>query len=79
MSVVVWWAIPLLATIIAVIWLSWRARPRPGDPHDTVEQRRRFDEAMQKAPRGRRRGSRATSTDESSTERSSTTPEEPIA
>jgi len=55
---VVWWSIPLLATAIAIAWLSWRARPRPGDPHDTVEERRRFNEAMQKSPRRRRRAGR---------------------
>jgi hypothetical protein len=54
-SVVVWWAIPLVATVLAVVWLSWRGRPRPGDPHETVEQRRRFNEAMQVAPLRRRR------------------------
>jgi hypothetical protein len=50
----VWWAIPLLATLFAVGWLSWRARERQIDPHDSVAERRRFIAAMETPPVGRR-------------------------
>jgi hypothetical protein len=50
----VWWAIPLVATLVAVAWLSWRARERQVDPHDSVAARRRFIAAMETPPVGRR-------------------------
>jgi hypothetical protein len=50
----VWWAIPVVATLIAVVWLSWRARERQIDPHDSVAERRRFIAAMETPPVGRR-------------------------
>lgn len=50
----VWWAIPVVATALAVVWLSWRARERQVDPHDSVAERRRFIAAMESPPVGRR-------------------------
>jgi hypothetical protein len=56
----VWWAIPLIATLVAVGWLSWRSRERAIDPHDSVAARRRFEEALAEPPatRNRRRTGR---------------------
>lgn len=50
----VWWAIPLIATLAAVAFVSWRARERAIDPHDSVAERRRFITAMEQPPAGRR-------------------------
>lgn len=42
-----WWLIPIIATLSAVAWVTWRARPRrPVDPHDSLAAHRRFTEAM---------------------------------
>ena len=51
----VWWLIPLVATLAAIAVLSWRARDRPVDPHDSVAERLRFEQAMRKPPVGRGR------------------------
>jgi hypothetical protein len=42
-----WWLIPIVATFLAVVWVTWRARPRrPVDPHDSLAAHRRFTEAL---------------------------------
>ena len=42
-----WWLIPIVATLLAVVWVSWRARPRrPVDPHESLAAHRRFTEAL---------------------------------
>lgn len=42
-----WWLIPIVATLCAIAWVTWRARPkRPADPHDSLAAHRRFTEAM---------------------------------
>jgi hypothetical protein len=42
-----WWLIPIVATLSAIAWVTWRARPRrPADPHDSLAAHRRFTEAM---------------------------------
>ncbi len=42
-----WWLIPIVATLLAVMWVSWRARPRrPVDPHHSLAAHRRFTEAL---------------------------------
>ena len=47
MSPLVWTLAPLVATFLAILWVSWRARPRrPADAIDTIEQHRRFREAL---------------------------------
>jgi hypothetical protein len=48
----VWWAIPLVATIVAVVVVSWRSRDRDVDPHSSVAQRRAFERAMRKGVPG---------------------------
>lgn len=47
MQAMVWWLIPITATLLAVAWVAWRARPkRPADPHETLAAHRRFTEAL---------------------------------
>ncbi len=47
MSPLVWTMTPVVVTLIAIAWVSWRSRPRgPGDPFETVEQHRRFRAAL---------------------------------
>ena len=42
-----WWLIPITATLLAVAWVSWNGRPRrPADPHDTLKAHQRFTEAL---------------------------------
>jgi hypothetical protein len=56
MSAIAWWLIPLLATLAAIVWVSWRSRPRPPeDTHEAIEAREKFRRAMEE-PRTRRRG-----------------------
>ncbi len=46
-----WWLIPIIATLFAVAWVTWRARPRrPADPHESLAAHRRFTEAMSLPP-----------------------------
>jgi hypothetical protein len=45
-----WWLIPITATLLAVAWVTWTARPkRPADPHSTLAAHRRFTEALSPA------------------------------
>ena len=47
MAAIAWWAIPIGATLIAVLWTSWLSRPRgPEDVHDTVKSYERFKAAL---------------------------------
>lgn len=49
MQALAWWLIPIVATVLAVVWLSFRARPRPPvDAHDSMEERERFRAAMER-------------------------------
>ena len=42
-----WWSVPLVAFVLAIIWVSVANRPRPpADPHDSVAEHERFREAM---------------------------------
>jgi hypothetical protein len=44
---IAWWAIPIGATLLAVAWVSFVSRPKPpADPHDSVEDYRRFRSAL---------------------------------
>ena len=41
------WLVPITATLLAIAWVTWSARPRrPADPHDTLAAHRRFTEAL---------------------------------
>lgn len=47
MEAMAWWLIPIVATLLAVVWVTWRARPRrPVDPHHSLAAHRRFTEAL---------------------------------
>jgi hypothetical protein len=62
-STLLWWLIPLGATLIALVWAASRSRPkRIADTHETVGDMARFRAAMrrplpeeQPAPERRRR------------------------
>jgi hypothetical protein len=42
-----WWSVPLVAFVLAIVWVSVANRPRPpADPHDSVAEHQRFTEAM---------------------------------
>jgi len=50
----VWWLVPLVATAAAVGWVVWVSRPRPpADIHDSLAERARFREAMDRRTRRR--------------------------
>jgi hypothetical protein len=47
MQAMAWWSVPLVAFVLAIIWVSVANRPRPpADPHDSVAEHQRFREAM---------------------------------
>jgi hypothetical protein len=49
MQVLAWLLIPLVATVLGVVWLVWRSRePKPADPEQGMEHLARFREAMEK-------------------------------
>ena len=42
-----WWAIPLVATVLAIAWVSWSSRQRPrAEAYDTVTDYQRFRSAL---------------------------------
>lgn len=50
-----WWLIPITATLLAVAWVSWNGRARrPADPHETLAAHRRFTEALAPEPEATR-------------------------
>lgn len=50
MSNLAWLGIPVVAMILATIWVNWSARPRgPQDPRETVAAYERFRAAMSAA------------------------------
>ena len=49
MSVLLWWLIPVVATLIALAWVALRNRPsRPADAAQGMADMERFREAMAK-------------------------------
>lgn len=59
MSALAWLAIPLVAMLLAVIWVLWASRARPpADPHDTVEDYQRFKAVFDPERHGSRPGKR---------------------
>lgn len=47
MEAMLWWLIPITATLLAVAWVAWAGRTRrPADPHQTLAAHRRFTEAL---------------------------------
>jgi heme exporter protein D len=46
-SSLVWLAIPLVALVLAVLWVVWTSRTRPrADTHETLEEHARFKAAF---------------------------------
>ena len=42
-----WWSVPLVAFVVAVVWVTVANRPRPpADPHDSMAEHERFRQAM---------------------------------
>ena len=62
MKALAWLAIPLVALLLAVLWVMWASRERPrADTHDTVEEHERFKRAFDSGrvqPRSRDTSSR---------------------
>ena len=49
MEILVWLLIPIAATVLGLLWLSWRGRTRkPADAERGMEGMARFREAMEK-------------------------------
>lgn len=61
MSALMWWLIPLGATLAALGWAAWRSRPRRTiDTHASLDDMARFREAMSRPlPDGRPTASRS--------------------
>jgi hypothetical protein len=46
---IVWWTVPLVAFVVAIVWVSVANRPKPPvDPHDSVAEHERFRDAMER-------------------------------
>jgi hypothetical protein len=57
MSAIAWWIIPALATLLAIVYVSWRSRPRPPeDTHDAIQAREAFKRVIEDDLRGRDAG-----------------------
>jgi len=55
MSAIVWWIVPAVATLAAIAWTRWAARPRrPEGVTESVENYRKLQAAMAKTPVTRR-------------------------
>jgi hypothetical protein len=49
MSALVWLTIPVVAVLLAVLWVAWSSRSRPrADTHETLEEHRRFRAAFER-------------------------------
>jgi len=46
MTVVLWWAIPVGATLLAVLWVLWSTRVRERDIHHSLRSHERFRAAL---------------------------------
>jgi hypothetical protein len=47
MSALAWLAIPLVAVVLAILWVMWATRTRPPvDVHDSLEEHERFKAAF---------------------------------
>jgi len=47
MDVLVWWLLPVVTTVLAVVWATWvRRSPRPAGDDETVEAYARFRAAL---------------------------------
>lgn len=53
MSALLWWLIPLGATLLALMWAAWRSRPqRAVDMHTSIGNQARFNAAMRRSVPG---------------------------
>ena len=53
MGPLVWLLIPLVATLLAVVWVTWVNRPRrPADAHETLAAHQRFTAALERTEAG---------------------------
>ena len=44
-----WWSVPVVAFVVAVVWVSLASRPRPpAHTEDSVAEHERFREAMRR-------------------------------
>lgn len=49
MSALMWWLIPVGATLLALLWAAWRSRPaRQVDMHTSMHEQARFKAAMRR-------------------------------
>jgi|tagenome__1003787_1003787.scaffolds.fasta_scaffold20908212_3 hypothetical protein len=49
MSALAWLAIPVVALVLAIAWVTWAGRERPrADTHDTVLAHERFKAALER-------------------------------
>lgn len=49
MSALMWWLIPIGATLLALMWAAWRSRPaRQVDMHTSMHEQARFKAAMRR-------------------------------
>ena len=49
MSALAWWLIPIIATVLAVLFVMLRSRPaKPTTAEDSMERLRRMQEAMER-------------------------------
>jgi len=47
MGVLAWLIVPAVATVVAIVWVNWSARPRgPVETHESLAERERFVNAM---------------------------------
>jgi hypothetical protein len=47
MGVLAWLVVPAVATVLAIVWVNWSARPRgPVETHESLAERERFVAAM---------------------------------
>ena len=64
MQAIVWWSVPLVAFVLAIVWVSVANRTRPPvDPHDSVAEHERFRAAMRRQVGQSPRFTEAESTD----------------
>ena len=51
MSALVWLTIPVVAVVLAVLWVAWSSRSRPrADTHETLEEHARFKAVFDREP-----------------------------
>jgi hypothetical protein len=55
MQAMAWWSVPLVAFIVAMVWVSVANRPRPrAKPHESMAEHERFRQAILRPVDGNR-------------------------